>query len=58
MPIVTTIVDTPSRIARSFEIVDELTADHGLVTSEMVPAMVSVSDQYRDGDGRLARHDY
>jgi PII-like signaling protein len=58
MPVVTTIVDTPSRIARSFEIVDELTADHGLVTSEMVPAVVSISDQDRDGDGRLARHDY
>jgi PII-like signaling protein len=58
MPVVTTIVDTPSRIARSFQIVDELTADHGLVTSEMVPAMVSISDQDRDGDGRLARHDY
>ncbi len=58
MPVVTTIVDTPSRIAHSFEIVDELTADHGLVTSEMVPAMVSVSDQNRDGDGHLARHDY
>jgi len=58
MPVVTTIVDTPSRIARSFDIVDELTAEHGLVTSEMVPAVVSVSDQDRDGDGRLARHDY
>jgi PII-like signaling protein len=58
MPVVTTIVDTPSRIARSFDIVDELTADHGMVTSEMVPAVVSVSDQDRDGDGELARHDY
>jgi len=58
MPVVTTIVDTPSRIARSFDIVDELTADHGLVTSEMVPAVVSISERDRDGDGRLARHDY
>jgi PII-like signaling protein len=58
MPVVTTIFDTPSRIARSFDIVDELTADHGMVTSEMVPAVVSISDQDRAGDGRLARHDY
>ncbi len=45
MPVVTIIVDTPERIARSFDIVDELTAEHGLVTSEMVPAVVSVSDR-------------
>jgi hypothetical protein len=38
--------------------VDELTAEHGLVTSEMVPAVVSVFGEDRDGDGRLARHDY
>jgi PII-like signaling protein len=57
-PVVTTIVDTPGRIARSFEIVDELTSDHGLVTSEMVPAVISIADRDRDGDGELARHDY
>lgn len=36
VPVVTIIVDTPESIARSFEIVDELTAHHGLVTSELV----------------------
>lgn len=38
VPVCTIIVDAPDRIAGSFEIVDELTAEHGLVTSEMVPA--------------------
>ncbi|BBX48796.1 DUF190 domain-containing protein [Mycobacterium cookii] len=58
MPVVTIIVDTPEWIARSFDIVDELTGEHGLVTSEMVPAVVTISDQDRDGDGSLAHHDY
>ena len=35
---VTVIVDTPERIARWFAIVDEVTGETGLVTSEMVPA--------------------
>ena len=38
VPVVTTAIDTPERTARSFEIIDELTREHGLVTSEMVPA--------------------
>jgi PII-like signaling protein len=58
MPVVTIIIDTPEWIERSFDIVDALTAEHGLVTSEMVPAVVSVFGEDRDGDGRLARHDY
>ena len=41
VPVTTIIVDTPDRIARSFDIVDELTREHGLVTSEMVPALAS-----------------
>jgi PII-like signaling protein len=58
MPVVTVIIDTPERIARSFDIVHELTAEHGVVTSEMVPAVVSVDGPDRDGNGSLARHDY
>ena len=53
---VTIIVDTPERIARSFEIVDELTDEAGLVTSEMVPAMASLAEGKRASGGlRLAR---
>ena len=39
VPVVTVIVDTPASIARWFAIVDELTAETGLVTSELVPTV-------------------
>jgi PII-like signaling protein len=58
VPVVTVIVDTPERIARGFDIVDDVTAEHGLVTSEVVPAVVSVDRSDREGDGSLARYDY
>jgi PII-like signaling protein len=58
VPVATIIIDTPEWIERSFDIVDELTAEHGLVTSEMVPAVVSIAGPDRHGDGLLARHDY
>ena len=58
MPVVTIIIDTPEWIARSFDIVHELTADHGLVTSELVPAVVTIAGPDRDGDTDLARHYY
>lgn len=38
VPVVTETIDTPERIAALFPIVDELTRDQGLVTSELVPA--------------------
>ncbi len=57
VPVVTIIVDTPERIADSFEIVDALTDEAGLVTSEMVPAMASLAEgQQQHGGLRLARH--
>ena len=57
VPMLTIIVDTPERIARSFEIVDELTYGAGLVTSEMVPAVASVAEgEPVHGGLRLARH--
>lgn len=37
VPVITELIDTPERIVRSFETVDELTSERGLVTSEMVP---------------------
>jgi PII-like signaling protein len=58
VPVVTIVVDTPANIAESFDVVDELTRDEGLVTSEMVPALVS--DEGDNGSGRppLARLRY
>lgn len=38
VPVITTIVDTPERIQRAFDVVDRLTDETGLVTSELVPA--------------------
>jgi PII-like signaling protein len=56
VPVVTIVVDTPERIAAAFEIVDDLTAQTGLVTSEMVPAATAIHDDERRGGLRLARH--
>lgn len=47
VPVMTVIIDTPARIAASFEIVADLSGPRGLVTAEMVPALLAV-----DGDGR------
>jgi PII-like signaling protein len=58
VPVTTIVVDTPDRIAASFDIVDELTGRHGLVTSELVPALVSVDGGERVGGTRLARYNY
>jgi PII-like signaling protein len=59
VPIVTIVVDTPERIAESFKIVDEMTDEAGLVTSEMVPAVASLSQGRRQYGGlRLARHPF
>lgn len=40
VPVLTVIVDSPERIREWFKLVDELTSETGLVTSEMVPAVV------------------
>lgn len=58
VPVSTVIVDTPERIAACFDVVDEVTAEHGLVTSELVPAMVSIDGGERLGGTRLARHHF
>jgi PII-like signaling protein len=58
VPVVTTIIDAPDRIAAAFDIVDELTTEHGVVTSEMVPALVAITGEKRLGGLRLARHTF
>lgn len=54
VPVVTILVDTPARIAELFSIVDELTSQSGLVTSEMVPAVASLTEE-GCADGRCHR---
>ncbi len=58
VPVVTMTVDTPDRTASSFQIIDELTADHGLVTSELVPAMRAMSETESVGGLKLASHEF
>jgi PII-like signaling protein len=56
VPVCTIVIDRPERIAQSFRIIDEITAEHGLVTSEMVPAAQAMSETETRGGLRLARH--
>lgn len=58
VPALTITVDTPERTAKAFRIIDELTAEHGLVTSEMVPAMTALSAERKVGELRLASHEF
>jgi PII-like signaling protein len=55
VPILTIVIDRPARIAELFSIVDEITAETGLVTSEKVPAMAALTDEGQQGGLRLAR---
>jgi PII-like signaling protein len=52
--VVTVIVDTPERIRQWFAIVDELTDETGLVTSEMVPAFRATGPGLERGGFELA----
>jgi PII-like signaling protein len=56
VPVCTIVIDTPERISSSFQIIDELTATHGLVTSEMVPAVTTMTETETRGGLRLADH--
>jgi PII-like signaling protein len=58
VPVCTIAIDTPERTARSFQVIDELTSDHGLITSEMVPAVAAMSHSETHGGLRLANHDF
>lgn len=55
VPVVTVIVDTPERIRNWFAIVDDITRETGLVTSEMVPAFRATGPDVQQGGTRLAQ---
>jgi PII-like signaling protein len=55
VPVVTTIVDAPERARRWFAVVDEVTDETGLVTSEVVPALRVAAGGTTTGGLRLAR---
>ncbi len=54
-PVVTVVIDTPERIRRWFAIVDALTDETGLVTSELVPALQTTGGGSPHGGLALAR---
>jgi PII-like signaling protein len=50
VPALTIVIDSPERIQTAFDIIDDLTAEHGLVTCETVPAIRPVgSGQAMEG---------
>jgi PII-like signaling protein len=55
VPMLTVILDTPANTLRWFEIVDEMTGETGLVTSEIVPALRAGAPDYEHGGLRLAQ---
>jgi PII-like signaling protein len=55
VPLATVLVDRPEAMRRWWRIVDELTDEAGLVTSELVPALRAVGDGYERGGLRLAQ---
>jgi PII-like signaling protein len=54
VPVTAIAIDTPARMATLFPIFDELTAEHGLLTSEIVPAMSAAGRGETRGGLRLA----
>jgi PII-like signaling protein len=57
VPVVAIVVDTPARIRQWFAVVDELTTEAGLVTTEMVPAFRATGPDLKRGGLRLAHLD-
>jgi PII-like signaling protein len=57
VPVLTVLLDTPANMSRWFAIVDEMTGETGLVTSEIVPALRAASPEVEHGGLELAeRH--
>lgn len=54
VPTTVVAVDTPERIGRCFAVIDELTVDGGVVTSELVPAFRARGEWGESGGLRLA----
>jgi PII-like signaling protein len=55
VPTMTVVVDTPERTRRWFALIDELTSQTGVVTSEIVPAYRATGPDIVKGGLRLAR---
>jgi len=58
VPVTTIVVDTPEVIGQCFDLIDDVTGRHGLVTSEMVPALLLLDGDVRQGATDLADYRY
>lgn len=58
VPVTTIVVDTAEIIAECFDLIDDVTGRHGLVTSEMVPALLLLDGDVRRGATDLADYRY
>ncbi len=56
VPTVTVVIDTPDKITAAFPVIDELTTNSGLITSEMVPAARTRAGHRGRGGLRMANH--
>lgn len=48
-PYITTVIDAPERVSAAFDILDKLTSEHGLITSETVSAVRAPAGRYQLG---------
>ena len=55
VPAVSIVIDAPEHIATAFAIIDELTSEQGLVTSETVPAIRAAGGARASRSGQLAQ---
>ncbi|CDP84119.1 MULTISPECIES: DUF190 domain-containing protein [Mycolicibacterium] len=58
VPVTTIVVDTSERIAGAFEVIDEITREHGVVSAELVPSATVVDAGERHGGTDLAQFSY
>ena len=58
VPVTTIVVDTPEVISQCFDLIDDVTDRHGLVTAEMVPALLLLDGDSRHGATDLADYRY
>jgi PII-like signaling protein len=54
VPTTTVVIDTPARTRRWFELLDRITPERGLITSEIVPAFRASAPEVERGGLRLA----
>lgn len=56
VPTVTVVIDTPAKITAAFPVIDEITTNSGLITSEMVPAARTRAGHRGRGGLGMANH--